>query len=182
MKYATLTRLKSESGAYGTFGKFSVGTLQCYSAELSWQNDAKNISCLRPSPDEPPLVFLLQNLYSPDHKQDVYHFTKMKLPDGSWGPLPDGRTVAEIHSGNLAGDISKGYLKQILGCCLLGRAIVNFRKGEKFQAFSAESPDAMTLCVLTQDQQGLASSKDAIAAFEAELGGDDCELTVSWVD
>lgn len=181
MKYGTLTRIKSESGDFGTFGKFSVGTLQCYSAELSYQSDFKNISCLRPAPEDGPVTYLLQNLFSPDHNRDVYHFTKMKMPDESWGPLPDGRTVAEIHSGNLAGDISKGMLKQILGCCLLGRAIVPFRKGEKFKAFSLESPSTMTLCVLEEDQPGVSSSQDAVAAFESELAGDDCELTVSWV-
>lgn len=181
MKYGTLTRIKSESGDFGTFGKFCLGNLQCYSGELSYQGDAKNISCLRPGPADESVVYLLQNTYSPEHKTNLYHFTKMKLEDGSWGALPDGRTVAEIHSGNLCGDISKRMLKQILGCCLLGRAIVTFKKGEKFTAFGPESPEKMTLCVLEADQIGVSSSKDALNAFELEAAGDDIELTVSWV-
>ncbi len=180
MKKATITRLRSESGDFGTVGKFVMDMLECYSLQLAPRADAKDISCLPPMLDQDAVTYLLQNLWSNEHKRKVYHYTNMRMPDGSWGPLPDGRTVAEVHSGNLAGDISKRMLKQILGCTMLGRAIVVFPKGSKFQAFSIDSPEKMTLCALESNQIGISSSVDAVAAFEAEAAGEDIELTESW--
>lgn len=180
MKKATITRLTAESGDFGTVGKFVMGMLELYSLQLAPRADAANVSCLPPMPGQGPVTYLVQNLWSAEHKRKVYHYTNMRLPDGSWGPLPDGRTMAEVHSGNLAGDILKRLLKQVLGCTMLGRAVVTFPKGEKFQAFSADNPTDMKLCVLEADQPGISSSVDAVAAFEAEAAGEDIELTELW--
>lgn len=180
MKKATITRIASESGDWGTVGKFVLGMVELYSLQLAPRGDAANVSCLPPMLGGAPVTYLLQLLWSEEHKRKVYHYTKMKMPDGSWGPLSDGRTAAEVHSGNLAGDIAKRLLKQILGCTMLGRAVVTFPKGEKFQAFSADSPAKMTLCALEAPQVGISSSVDAVAAFEAEAAGEDIELTELW--
>lgn len=181
MKTGTLTRLKAPvSGDFGTFSKFVVGMLECYGGELAWRNDAHDISCLPPALGSPPEVYLLQNRFSPEHKRNVYHFVKIKRADGSWGPLPDGRTNPEVHSANLMGDVALRMLKQLLGCVCLGRSIATFPKGEKFHAFGPDSPEVMTLCNLESDQFGLSSSVDAVAAFEAEMENDELELTVSW--
>lgn len=180
MKKASLRRLKSESGDFGTVGKFVIGMLECYSFQLAPHADMANISCLPPMLGQDPVTYLLQSIWSEEHKRKVYHYTKMRLPDGSWGPIPDGRTAVEVHSGNLAGDISKRMLKQVLGCTMLGRAVVTFPKGNKFKAFSIDSPGEMKYCLLEADQIGISSSIDAVAAFEAEAAGEDVELTESW--
>lgn len=176
----TLTRLKGESGDDGTFAQLVVGPLEIYSGELPWRGDAANVSCLPPAPDEGPLVYLLQLLFSPAHKRKVYHFVKLRQPDGSWGPLRDGRTNPECHAANLMGDIFKGFGAQLEGCVAPGRAIVTFPQGEAFHSFTAASPTALVPITLAQPQRGVASSGDALAAFEAELAGEDLELTVQW--
>lgn len=180
MKKGTLVRLKDESGDDGVFAKLTVGLLELYAGELPWRNDQTNRSCLPPAPTEGPLVYLLKNQFSPAHKRKVYHFVKLRQADGSWGPLRDGRTNPEAHAANLMGDILLGFLAQLQGCLAPGRAIATFPKDEIFHAFTAASPNAMIAAPLAKPQKGMASSGDALAALEAELAGEDLELTVSW--
>lgn len=181
MKQGTLIRYKLKSGDFGTCGHMAVGNLSLVSGELPWRDDAKDLSCLRPGPDEPEKTFLLRLLYSPVHGRKVYHFVAMKQDDGTWGPIPDGRTVAEVHSANLFGDILKNFAAQLEGCVALGRMFATFCKGAEFMSFTKDSPEKLVLISLAQDQVGVAESKDAVIAFEAELAGEDCELTVCWV-
>lgn len=180
MKKATLTRMRAKSGDFGTVGDFVMGDFKCVSLQLAPRADAANASCLPPMMDQGPVTYLLQNLYSSEHKRKVYHYTKMKMTDWSWGPLPDGRTVAEIHSGNLAGDVSKRLLKQILGCTMLAREVVTFPKGAKFYAFSIDNPNEMNLCILESDQVGVGASVPTVAEFEDLAAGEDIELTELW--
>jgi hypothetical protein len=66
-----------------------------------------------------------------------------------------GREGILFHSGNWAGDSKKGFKTHSLGCILPGRA---------FDKIAGQ------LAVL--------SSRDALAGFEADLDGEDFELTV----
>lgn len=177
MKTATLIRYKNRSGNYGTFGRISDAIV---TGELPWRDDAKDLSCLPPAPGAPEEVYRLVLMYSPAHGRNVYHFVSMRRPDGTWGPLPDGRTNPEVHNGNLCGDILAGFGAQVLGCVLAGHHIVVFPKGSKFMSFTKDSPEKLVPIELAQDQFGVSESKDALAALEAEWGGEDVELTVCW--
>lgn len=181
MRQGTLTRIKSESGDQGTFGKLVVGPVEVYLGELPWRDDAANRSCLPPGIEEGPLVYLLQNIFSPAHKRKVYHFVKLRQPDGKWGPLRDGRTNPELHAANVMGDILKDLACQLEGCGAPGRAIVIFSAGSEFMSLTKESPLTPVEVKLAQPQKGVSSSGDALAALEAELRGEDLTLTVSWI-
>lgn len=181
MKTGKIQRLLAESGDAGTFAKVVVGALEIYLGELPWRDGQHNVSCLRPAPTEPPITYLLKYIWSEAHKKKNYRFVGVLNPDGSVGPMPDGRVAAEIHAANLMGDIAKGFASQVEGCGGPGRAIVTFKKGDSFHAFNACSPTKLQAIELTQDQKGVASSGDALAAFEKECGGADLALTVSWI-
>lgn len=66
-----------------------------------------------------------------------------------------GREGIEIHPANFMGDRTKGLRCELRGCIALGQA-VKYIKG----------------------QRGISSSRDAVAALEEELGGQDFELTI----
>lgn len=187
MRKGTLGRILAESGDEGTFGQIVVGALAIYLGELPWRDDKHDLSCLPPAmplPNQqvpPAITYLLKYIYSEAHKKKNYRFIGVLNDDGSIGPMPDGRTAAEIHAANLVGDILKGYAAQVEGCGAPGRAIVTFSKGTPFKSFTAASPTALVPITLAQDQKGVSSSGDALAAFEAELAGEDLALTISWV-
>lgn len=180
MRTGTLTRILAESGDAGSFAKLVVGALELYSGELPWRDDKHNLSCLPPAPGAAAVTYRLSFMWSQAHGKKNYRFVAMKQPNGSWGAMPDGRTAAEVHAANLMGDILKALAAQLEGCVAPGRAIATFRKGEPFKSFTAASPTTLVPITLAQDQSGMASSHDALAAFEAELAGEDLALTVSW--
>lgn len=180
MKQGTLGRIAAESGDEGTFGLLTVGPLSVYLGELPWRDDKHDLSCLPPAPGAAPVVYLLKYLWSQAHGKKNYRFVGMRQADGSWGAMPDGRTAVEMHSANLMGDILKGFGAQLEGCGAPGRAIVSFLQGSEFMSFTAASPTRLVAVKLAREQKGVASSGDALAAFEAELAGEDLELTVSW--
>lgn len=152
----------------GRFGKIVTPSgLQLYSGELPWRDDKAKRSCVPPG-----CIYLVEMLPSPAHGRDVYHLTKMIMPDGSLAPLPDGRTVIEMHPANLMGDVELGAISQLLGCIALGNSIGLFREGESFKC-----ADGVTRA-LPQDQQGLTSSGDAIKRFEDDLERKAFELTI----
>lgn len=72
--------------------------------------------------------------------------------------VPD-RNVIEIHSANFMGDLPKA--KQLEGCIALGKS----------KGMLAPSPDKPA-------QMAILQSKVAIEEFEADLNGDDFELTI----
>jgi hypothetical protein len=126
--------------------------------ELPDRGDKANISRL-----PRPIVVLAEWLYSEEHKRFLYHLTKMQMPDGSWGPLPDGRTVIEWHIGNVAGDVAKGYQSDSKGCGLYGEEVAIFPKGK--QLTPSHAP-------LAQDQMGVSGSGDMLAKFHAHMQDD----------
>ena len=146
--------------------------LTLYSHELPYRdvdgdgNSDKNRSCV------PPGVYLCEYLLSPAHKKKVYHLTKVLMPDGSWGPLPGGRTVIEIHVGNLTGDVELGALTPVLGCVVLGNSLGVFPAGQAFKCADGQ------VRKLPKPQHGVLGSVDALERFEADLGGETFELQI----
>lgn len=103
-KYPSVTMYRTMRSDQGTRGQlFSNNGFACHSLELPWRNNQRNISCI------PPGEYLTEIRLSQKFGK-VYH-----LKD-----VPD-RTYILIHSGNWAGDISKGFNTHVNGCILLGQ-------------------------------------------------------------
>ena len=102
----------------GTEGQLLTNGFNCYTLELPWRNNQRNISCV------PPGVY------------DVIIRRSPRFGITYWVLKVPGRTYILIHSGNYAGDRSKGFKTHVNGCILLGqkmgylsnqRAILNSR-------------------------------------------------------
>lgn len=89
----------------GTPGILSVPekTFACFSIELPWRDNQVGISCI------PVGEYICEYYYSTSFRQFLYRICN----------VPD-RTGVAVHSGNVAGDKSKGYRSHSLGCLLLG--------------------------------------------------------------
>ena len=100
MKTLYLVRLiHSEQG---TFGKLFDMDFECYTGELPYRNNQRNISCI------PPGTYTCQRYYS---KKFKFCFHVLDVPNRSW---------ILIHSGNWCGDRTKGYKSHTYGCILVG--------------------------------------------------------------
>jgi len=86
----------------GTMGVLITAGFQCYTLELPWRNNQRNISCI------PPGEYHVRKKVSPKYGK-VYHV--QDVPN---------RSCILIHSGNWAGDVNKGYRTHVNGCILLG--------------------------------------------------------------
>jgi len=91
----------------GTYGVFFIPEInfKCYSIELPWKNNKNSISCI--PKDDYEVVLRWSKKYK-------YHFHVTNV---------EGRLWILFHSGNYAGDISKGYKTHSKGCILLGKSI-----------------------------------------------------------
>jgi len=98
---ATLVRLRKSD--QGTEGLFICSRFNCYSLELPWRDNHPNVSCI------PAGTYIVQLRVSPKYGR-IYWITK----------VPE-RLFILIHSGNWAGDISKGFKTHTNGCILLGK-------------------------------------------------------------
>lgn len=112
----TLARLARSD--QGTEGILLAGDFNCKTLELPWRDNTRRISCIPPG--EYDVDIRNSNKYG-----RVYWVRK----------VPD-RTYILIHSGNYAGDKSKGFKSHVMGCILLGhkmgflggqRAVLNSR-------------------------------------------------------
>ena len=92
-----------ERGDQGTHGLFVIGSFNCHSLELPWRDNQKNISCI------PAGTYDTEIRISPTFGK-VY-----------WVKGVPNRSYILIHSGNWAGDVSKGYKTHVNGCLLLGQ-------------------------------------------------------------
>ena len=143
----TLTRRHADNDDQGTIGDWvSDSGFKCVTIELPWRDNETDMSCV------PPGIYTCHWFESPKHG---FCFQIMGVP---------GRTFVEIHAANLAGDVAKGYVSQLKGCCALGESIAVFPKG---------SPPADSL-----DQMGVTSSRATIQAMQADMGTDDFTLTI----
>lgn len=75
----------------------------CKTLELPWRDNERNISCI------PSGEYITVIRQSP------------KFGRKYWLTNVPGRSWIMIHSGNVAGDISKGYRTHAQGCLLLGK-------------------------------------------------------------
>ena len=98
---AHLIRLRSTN--HGTEGLLVYRQFSCYTMELPWRQNQRNISCI------PSGLYLLQLRISP-HFGRVYWITDVP-----------SRSYILIHSGNWAGDIQRGLKTHTNGCVLLGK-------------------------------------------------------------
>ena len=96
------TLVRKETSVQGTFGIFSGEGLHFHSAELPWRDNASRVSCI-------PAGRYICRPYSSPKFPDVYEVTDVP-----------GRSAILIHSGNFAGDTTKGLRSDVLGCILLG--------------------------------------------------------------
>lgn len=116
MKNVYLCRMRRSD--QGTEGMLFIGDYRCCTLELPWRDNKTNISCI------PPGEYEVKSRYS-NKFGNVYWITDV-----------EGRSWILMHSGNFAGDISKGFKTNVEGCILLGkkfgylfgqRAILNSR-------------------------------------------------------
>lgn len=151
---ATLERAKSDD--QGTPGSLLTSAgFRCATYELPDLNDQPDISCI------PFGSYQCVWLWSDSHKRFIYHVLGVR-----------NRTVIEIHAGNFAGNVTKGYVSQVKGCCILGSSIQLFKKGT---VYSHESPP------LGRDQKGVVESVATVKAFEESLkdiNGEQQEFTL----
>ena len=123
--------------------------------ELPDRGNQHDISCV------PEGSYVLKYQYSPIHKRKLYHL--YDLPGQN---VLNGRTVIELHSYNLAGDVAKGYVAQALGCIAPGKARAQFAAG---------IPPAGRL-----PQWGVTGSKDALddlhAAYQDPLTNEQSDI------
>lgn len=86
----------------GTFGSLLInGQPFCFTLELPWRENRPQLSCI------PPSRYGVSIVRSP-HFGRVYHVENVP-----------GRANVLMHSGNYAGDVTKGFKTHVLGCILL---------------------------------------------------------------
>jgi len=87
----------------GTEGLLVSEDFNCRTLELPWRNNRRQISCI------PPGIYDVEIRLS--NKYGRIYWVR-RVPD---------RTYILIHSGNYAGDKSKGLKSHVMGCILLGK-------------------------------------------------------------
>jgi hypothetical protein len=129
--FRTLTSDQGTEGILATDGFF------CKTLELPWRNNNRGISCI------PAGEYIVKIRQSPRYGQ-IYWVTNVQ-----------GRTWILIHSGNYAGDKTKGFKTHVAGCILLGkkhgflgnqRAVLNSRVTvRKFMRFMKNETFKLTI-------------------------------------
>ena len=134
-----LTLFRGASTDQGTPGVLlrPDGSRMAFTLELPWRENVRRKSCI------PPGRYGVECVTTPK-RGPVY--LVQKVP---------GRDSILIHSGNVAGDVEKGYESDVLGCILLGLTR-GFRRG----------------------QRAVLLSRPAISAFMREMAGKPFDLEV----
>lgn len=94
---------RMKRGDQGTLGMLFYEGFRCYTLELPWKDNKRNISCI------PSGSYNVKVRLSPRYGK-VYWVSN----------VPD-RSFILIHSGNWAGDRSKKFRSHVNGCILLGQ-------------------------------------------------------------
>ena len=152
MRQALLDR--TESCDEGTFGWLRVVDeltghvlFSCATLELPWRENAPMLSCI------PAGVYEFHwRTDSPKHGEC---YEAVAVP---------GRTNIQIHAANLAGDESKGYVKQLDGCIAPGMSVVQFKAGKRPAG--------------DRDQRGVSASKASTAGLVDVLRKEPFVLTI----
>jgi hypothetical protein len=92
----------SDQGTQGT-SIIPNNSFTCYTLELPWRNNQPNISCI------PDGEYIIKPYRSRKYKH-VYQVHNVP-----------NRSYILIHSGNYAGDKSKGYRTHVQGCIIVGK-------------------------------------------------------------
>ncbi len=87
----------------GTNGMLVLNDFNCFTLELPWRQNKTGISCI------------------PQGKYTVIQRASPKYGKIYWVTEVPTRSYILIHSGNYAGDRSKGYKSHVRGCILLGQ-------------------------------------------------------------
>lgn len=130
MHNVTILRIRKSN--HGTEGVLVFDDFKCFTLELPWRNNEKNISCI------------------PAGTYDVTIRISPRFGRVYWVLKVEGRTYILIHSGNWAGDVEEGLNTHTNGCILLGtkrgylagqRAVLLSRKAirqfiEKLQGYN----------------------------------------------
>jgi hypothetical protein len=103
METVNLFRLKRSD--QGTEGLLVYGDFECKTLELPWRDNQPQISCI------------------PAGTYDVEIRLSNKYGRIYWVRKVPNRTYILIHSGNYAGDESKGFKTHVMGCILLGKTM-----------------------------------------------------------
>jgi len=124
--------IRTTTSDQGTGGMLIMNNFSCYTLELPWRDNRQSISCI------PPGEYKVIQRISPKYGK-IYWVTKVP-----------NRSYILIHSGNYAGDRSKGYKTHVAGCILLGqkmgtlggqKAVLNSRVTvRKFMNYSGMQP------------------------------------------
>lgn len=102
MKHLWLVRY--ETSSQGTFGKLSSPEGEiCHILELPWRDNAANLSCI-------PVGEYEVEPWKSNRFGAVFHLRNV-----------DGRTFILQHSGNVAGDKTRGWATHSCGCLLFGK-------------------------------------------------------------
>ena len=131
------TLIRDESSEQGTFGELSGETLSLQSAELPWHDNAAQSSCI------------------PSGVYNCIPYSSAKFSDVYMLEAVPGRSAILIHSGNFAGDVSRGYRSDVQGCILLG----------------------MTRTVM-EGQKAVGASRDALNLFRLTVGQNNFSLEI----
>ena len=94
---------RRNSGDQGTFGMLEIGDNSWFTLELPWRDNQRSVSCI------------------PAGDYECRWVVSRKYGHVYWLEAVPGRTGILIHAGNLAGDMSLGWLSHSKGCILLGQ-------------------------------------------------------------
>ncbi len=100
MNNVTILRIRKSS--HGTEGVLIFDDFKCFTLELPWRNNEKNISCI------------------PAGEYDATIRISPRFGRVYWVLKVEGRTYILMHSGNWAGDVQEGLKSHTNGCILLG--------------------------------------------------------------
>lgn len=109
-----LTLLRGRSTDQGTPGVLlrEDGSRVFHSLELPWRENQRRVSCI------PAGVYPVGYIVTEKRPSGVYLVRAVV-----------GRDSILIHSGNVAGDVTKGFESDVLGC-VLGGQIRGYRRGQ----------------------------------------------------
>ncbi len=86
------------------------GKFICYTGELPWRNNQQQVSCI------PPGEYTV-GPWNSKRFPNTYHIKNVT-----------NREAVLIHTGNLCGDKSKGYLSHVRGCICVGERMGKIRE------------------------------------------------------
>ena len=149
-----------EQSDAGTFGKLVIpGLFECYTGELPLRTlDGKRVPFKgRIAPWKGRVSWCVSASRKNPNGSPEYTYRLESVPDAE-GIL--------IHNGNFCGDVDKGYISDVEGCLILGRAVLDI-----------EIPTGKRKAMLKQ--KGVSSSRDTVTSFINILEKRPFELTIT---